>query len=80
MKQKILDESIGWYGMLAIISTYALANFNILSTSDILYQLLNITGASGLVYISFKKKAYQPGVLNIIWALIALIAIYRLLI
>jgi len=80
MKQKIIDEAIGWYGTFAIVIAYALVSFNVLSASTFLYQILNVTGALGIVYISIKKKAYQPGVLNIIWAIIALIAIIRLLI
>ncbi len=79
MKRKIIDESIGWYGACAITLAYALVSFDMLLPSTFLYQILNGTGALGIVYISFKKKAYQPGVLNIIWAIIALIAIIRLL-
>ena len=79
MKPKIVDEAIGWYGTCAIVLAYALVSFNVISASTFLYQILNGTGALGIVYISFKKKAYQPGVLNIIWAIIALIAISRLL-
>jgi len=79
MNQKIIDEIFGWYGTFAIILAYALVSFGILSPSSSIYQILNGTGALGIVYISFKKKAYQPGVLNIIWAIIALIAIIKLL-
>ena len=79
MNKKIIDESIGWYGTCAIVIAYALVSFELLSSSSFLYQIMNGTGALGIVYISFKKKAYQPGVLNIIWAIIALIAIIRLL-
>ena len=79
MNKKLIDESIGWYGTCAIVVAYALVSFNFLSTSTFLYQILNATGALGIVYISIKKKAYQPGVLNIIWTIIALIAIIRLL-
>lgn len=79
MKQKLLDETIGWYGTCAILITYALVSFDVLSASTFLYQILNATGALGIAYISIKKKAYQPGVLNIIWAIIALIAMTRLL-
>ena len=77
---KIIDETIGWYGTFAILIAYALVSFNYLSSSTLLYQILNGTGALGLIFISFKKKAYQPGVLNIIWAIIALIAIINMLI
>lgn len=73
------DELIGWYGAAAILSAYALINFNLISLKGFPYQLLNITGALGLAYISFKKRAYPPGVLNIIWAAIALITIVGLI-
>jgi len=80
MKQKIVDETIGWYGTCVIVLAYALVSFSLLPVSSFLYQIMNGTGALGLVYISFKKKVYQFGVLNIIWAIIALVAIIRLLI
>lgn len=79
MNQKIIDESIGWYGTVAIVLAYGLNSFNVLSANTFFYQILNLTGALGIVFISFKKKTYQPGVLNIIWAIIALIALIRLL-
>jgi hypothetical protein len=44
-----------------------------------LFQVLNGTGAIGIVIISLHKKAYQPAVLNIIWTLVALIAIINIL-
>lgn len=78
-KQKLIHETIGWYGTCAIVIAYALVSFNLLSTSSFIYQIMNGTGALGIVYISFKKKAYQPGVLNVIWAIIAFIAIIRIL-
>ena len=80
MKQKIIDEVIGWCGTCAIILAYALVSFNYIPPATFLYQILNGAGALGIVYISFKKKVYQPGVLNIIWAIIALIATIRLLV
>ncbi|OIP97154.1 hypothetical protein AUK40_03865 [Candidatus Wirthbacteria bacterium CG2_30_54_11] len=80
MNRKTTDELIGWYGTIAIVLAYALVSFGWLSASTLVYQVLNGTGALGMVYISFKKKAYQPGVLNIIWAVIALIAIVHLII
>ena len=79
MKQKVIDEAVGWYGTFAIVFAYALVSFGFLSSSTFTYQILNATGAMGIVYISFKKKAYQPGVLNTIWAIIAIIAIARLI-
>lgn len=78
MKRNILSEVLGWYGTIVIVLAYMLNSFGIFSSDSILYQFLNLTGAFGIVYISFKKKTYQPGVLNIIWAVIALIAILKI--
>ena len=78
IKEKII-EIIGWYGTAAIIGAYALNSFGIFSPNNIWYQLLNLTGALGIVIVSFPKKAYQPAVLNVIWIIIALVAIIRIL-
>jgi hypothetical protein len=42
--------------------------------------MLNGTGAIGIVIVSFSKKAYQPGVLNSIWTIIAAVAIIKMFI
>jgi hypothetical protein len=78
MNLKTADEIIGWCGTAVIILAYALVSFGILSPQAVLYQVMNGAGALGVVHISLKKKAYQPGVLNIVWALIAAVAIIRL--
>ena len=76
---KTITEVVGWYGTVAILGAYALVSFEIVEPTSFLYQVLNGTGAIGIVIISFSKKAYQPGVLNLIWAVIALIAIVKIL-
>jgi hypothetical protein len=79
-RTKQITNIIGWYGVIAILSAYFLVSFDVISAQTLLYQALNITGALGIVYDSFKKKDVQPGILNIIWAIIALIAIVKLII
>ena len=76
---KLSAELIGWCGALAILMAYAMVSFGKLSPTALPYQFLNASGALGIVYISFKKKAYQPGVLNIVWAIIAVIAIIKVI-
>jgi hypothetical protein len=77
--KKNFAEIIGWYGTIAILSAYALVSFRVIPASGYAYQILNLTGAIGIVVISIVKKAKQPAVLNIVWAIIALIAIIGLL-
>ena len=66
-------EILGWIGAMLILSAYALSNFGILSPASFVYQILNILGALAIVYHSLTKKDYQPAMLNIIWALVAVI-------
>lgn len=76
---KLSIEMFGWYGAMAILLAYALVSFSVLEPLDIWYQILNGTGAIGIMTVSYYKKAYQPGTLNLIWAVIALVAILNIL-
>jgi len=74
---KALAEVFGWYGSIAILLAYTLATLGTLATDNIIYLLLNITGAAGLAYISFFDKSLQPALLNLVWCSIALWGIYQ---
>ena len=76
---KKLIELFGWYGTCAIVLAYVLVSFSVIPAESLQYQLLNLTGALGIAAVSFYKKTYQPGVLNIIWFVVALIAIIGIL-
>lgn len=71
---------LGWYGVLAILAAYALLSFNVIAPDSYMYQLLNLTGALGIVTETAYKKDSQPAVLNAVWAMVALTAIIRLMI
>ena len=71
MKRKIINI-FGWYGVAAILGAYALLNFGILEARSIIYQLLNLTGAIGVGVDALNDKDWQPVVLNLVWAVIAI--------
>ncbi len=73
-----IAEIIGWYGAMAILLAFGLVSFEVLEPISFWYQFLNFTGAMGIAYISFKKQSYQPGVLNLVWTIIAFIAIMKM--
>ena len=75
IKNKLLVEVIGWYGAVAILSAYSLNTLQVIDAGSIMYQILNLTGAIGIVVVSVAKGAKQPAVLNIAWAIVALLAI-----
>jgi hypothetical protein len=77
--KNIIIEIIGWYGVVATIAAYIFVSFAILSPASLLFQFLNLTGALGVTIETYCKKDYQPFWLNLIWMIIALIAIVNIL-
>jgi len=69
---------VGWYGVCAILGAYILVSFGLIVTKSYAYQLLNLTGAIGIMLEAASKKDKQPVVLNIVWAAVALIALVQL--
>lgn len=76
-KQVLLQVS-GWVGIALIIAAYFLLSFSFLSPDSLLYQGMNILGSVGIAFEAFSKKDYQPVVLQIVWILIATMAIIKI--
>jgi hypothetical protein len=79
-KRLEVREIVGWYGAAAILLAYVLVSFSVISPQGWAYQLLNLTGALGVLVISYTKRAHQPALLNLVWAVIAFVAIIGLVI
>ena len=75
--QNTVIEMIGWYGTVAILGAYILLSFHVLASDSFWYQGLNATGALAIVVDAWKDRNYQPVVLNLVWAGIALVALVR---
>ena len=69
---------IGWYGVLAILAAYALVTFSVVNPHNYPYQLLNLTGAISLVIEAYSKRDYQPATLNVVWSIIAIVALIQI--
>ena len=78
--KQLFAEIAGWYGTISILSAYALVSFNIISGDGLVFQLLNLTGALGIIAIAAYKNVKQSIVLNIVWGVVAVIAILNILI
>lgn len=78
--KQLFAEIAGWYGAVAILAAYVLVSFSVIPGDGLLFQLLNLTGALGIVVIALYKKVRQSIVLNIFWSAVALIAIINILI
>ena len=79
MKNTQVINLVGWCGVLTILVAYAAINFGWLSVHSLAYTSLNIIGSVAILIETFAKRDFQPAVLNSIWAIIALIALVRLI-
>lgn len=79
MKKNLPNEIIDWSGVILILVAYGLMSFGVLSSNSLIYQGINVVGALAIAITSIKKKDYEPGILNIIWTIIALIAIVNII-
>lgn len=75
---KTFAEVAGWYGMAAIIAAYSLVSFHLIAPGDWAYQLLNLTGALGMLAVALQKKVRQGVILNVFWLVIATFALIQL--
>ncbi|MBX3463604.1 MAG: hypothetical protein KF830_10560 [Planctomycetes bacterium] len=73
-----IADAIGWYGMVAILTAYALLSFRWID-QGVLYQLLNLTGALGVGLVCWRRRTWQAFWLELVWAGVALLALLRLL-
>ena len=74
MKRK---DILGWVGVLFILTAFTLITFGYINASDIVYGILNLIGALGIIVSSYAKKDFQPIILNVVWLLVAAIGIIK---
>lgn len=77
--RNIVIETLGWYGMAAVFGAYALTTLGYTPPGGMTANVLNMTGAIGIVVVTVKHKAWPSAVLNILWTVIGLVAIVKLL-
>lgn len=68
---------LGWIGMILVLLAYALLSINKIENGK-LYQLLNFLAATLMAIGLVPTKAWFSFVLQIIWAIIALVALIKL--
>jgi ABC-type multidrug transport system permease subunit len=71
-------DTTGWLGALSLLSAYALVSSGRLSGSGLRFQLLNVAGALGLLLNSMYHGAWPSVGLNVVWLVLACLALIRL--
>lgn len=70
-----MKQIIGWIGVGLVVGAYTLNMFGILRAQDVMYAMINLVGASGIIVSSYAKRDFQPVILNSIWIAVAIVAI-----
>jgi hypothetical protein len=73
----IFVEIIGWIGSVLIVGAFALNALNKVSSSSALYRWSNLVGGICFIINTFEHKAYPSVFVNVVWVIIAVIAISK---
>jgi hypothetical protein len=74
-KWEVTTEALGWIGIILVLTAYGLITFEVIPAGSLLFMGLNLVGAIGIALDAWEDKNIQPVVLNIIWAVIAVVGI-----
>ncbi|WP_290790809.1 CBU_0592 family membrane protein [Flavihumibacter sp. UBA7668] len=75
----IVYPIIGWVGTIAYLLGYFLLTTNKLKSNQVSYHVLNIIGSIGLTANAVYYTDLPNIVVNLVWGIIALVAIIMLL-
>jgi hypothetical protein len=71
-------EIAGWAGALLILLAYVLVTIGRLTGQSLAFQWMNLLGAAGFIINGWWHRALPSASLNVIWMLIAAVALWRL--
>jgi hypothetical protein len=75
---QIAVEVVGWAGAVLIIAAYLLVTMGKLTGQSPSFQWMNLVGAAGFVINGWWHRALPSTALNVIWMLIAAVALWQL--
>ena len=76
---EIAIEVIGWAGAALILLAYLLLSAGRLTGQSLVYQGMNVAGATGFVINSGWHGAVPSAALNVLWLLIGAVASWRII-
>lgn len=73
-----LITALGWIGSIEVVAAYALNSLQKIKSDSLTFQFLNLSGAVFLIINSVYKEAYPFTFINLVWAVIAVVAIIKI--
>ena len=80
LKRNSAAEIFGWVGTVSLLSSYGLLSFDLIPGDSLLYHSLYLLGAAGLAVVTYRHRAFQSFTVNVVFVILAMIAIVRLLV
>lgn len=77
---EILIEILGWIGSIEVLLAYGLNSYQKLRSDSMVFYMLNLTGGLALIVYTVYKAAYASAFINVVWVIIAVIAIVRVMV
>ena len=74
----LLVDIIGWIGSFEILLAYGLNSYQKIRSNSKGFLLLNLSGGLFLILYTFYHKAFANTFLNVVWVIIAVIALAKL--
>jgi hypothetical protein len=74
----LLIEILGWIGSVEVLLAYGLNSYQKMRSDSLGFYLLNLTGGILLIVYTVYKAAWANMFVNVVWVLIAVIAIIKL--
>lgn len=71
-------EAVGIIGAIEVLIAYGLNSYQKIKSDSLAFYMLNLTGGFFLIIYTWYKEAWASMFVNVIWAVIAIIAIGKL--
>ena len=75
---EMIIDILGWIGSVEVLLAYGLNTYQKIKSDSAVYTLLNLTGGIFLIIYSFYYAAYANTFINVVWAIVAIIALFKL--
>jgi hypothetical protein len=78
MDYTVVIDSIGWLGSLLVVAAYVSVSYERFKLPPRIFQALNAGGSLCLIVNTVYYHAYPSAMVNIIWLIIAIVALWRI--
>lgn len=72
-----LENIFGWVGTIMLLVAYSFNALGFILANSILYITLNIFGGVLVMYIAYRYHNYQSTLINLVWFIVAIIALSK---